>query len=192
MTMLQLLSSKILFIILFALSFNVIAEDKLCTKEFDVLIRTKKSFKFEQKELKNFYCGNRFEGKDFKIVLATEERAIDFNDEPELIKRAANVYYHLTLAKEYWENSLKSKYVQDMEQLTIRLNITNAYSRTRHFKNSEQDENYNNAWSVPEGETPRFIKDKKHWGKEIWFSPRKTIESRKEIKLLVDTFLYKN
>jgi len=178
----QLLSSKIILVILAILSLDIYSAEKLCSKEFDVLIRSKKSFNFEKKELQNFNCKDRFEGKDFKIVEGTSEEAISFNADPELLKRASNVYYHLTQAKNYWVESLQSNYVKNMDQLTIRINITNSYSRTRHFKNTDQEENYNNAWSVPDGETPRFIKDKSSWGKEIWFSPRKTVESRKEVE----------
>jgi hypothetical protein len=113
--------------------------------------------------------------------LGIEDEAISFDDDPKLVKRAANAYYHLCLAKDYWVNSIKSDYVKTMDQLTIRLEITNSYSRTRHFKNIEQEVNHNNAWSTPEGETPRFIKDRKYWGKEIWFSPIKIIKSKEEV-----------
>ena len=165
---------------------------ELCTHKFEVLERTKKSFKFVEKELRNLNCEKKFEGKYFKIVVGTSEEAIPFNADADLIKKAANVYHHLTLARDYWSKSIKSEYVNSMDQLTIRLEITNAYSRTRHFKNEEQVENYNNAWSTPEGETPRFVKDKKYWGKEIWFSPKKIIKSREEITSKGNNPVYQN
>lgn len=164
------------------LSFGAMAQTEFCPKEFDVLIMEKKDFDFKARELPNLYCTKKFEGKHFKIVEGTSDDAITFNADPEVIRRAANVYYHLNIARGFWANSINSAYVQNMDQMTVRINITNSYSRTRQFKNAAQEENYNNAWSTPEGQTPRFIKDKKVWGKEIWFSPKKIVESRKEVK----------
>lgn len=46
----------------------------------------------------------------------------------------------------------------------------------------EQTKNYNNAWTIPAGESPPFIAEKLKWGKEIWFSPVKKIENREEVK----------
>jgi hypothetical protein len=154
---------------------------QLCSEDFSVLQRTEDSFELITKELKNFKCTNRFESNDFKIVLGVEEEAISFDDDPELVKRAANTYYHLNLAKDFWVNTIKSDYVKTMNQLTVRLEITNLYSRTSHFKNKKQEEVYNNAKSTPAGETPKFLKDKRFWEKEIWFRPKKIIKSKEEV-----------
>ena len=132
--------------------------------------------------MKNLYCGDTFEGEHFKIVHALNEEAISFLDDPELVRKAANVYYHLNRARDFWVEDIKSDYVESMEQITIRLDISNEYSKTRQFKNIKQAENFNNAWTTPAGETPRFIKDKKTWGQEIWFNPVKKIKSRKGYK----------
>lgn len=152
-----------------------------CSNSFDVLVRTNKSYTFKPEVFDDLRCNKTFETKDFKIVHATDDQAVAFDSDPELVKRAANVLYHLKRAKNYWINDIKSDYVKNLDQITIRLQMKNSYSRTRHFKNVEQDENFNNAWTTPEGETPSFIKDGKKWGKEIWFSPMKVIESRKEV-----------
>lgn len=165
------------------LSTTAFAQDKkYCPREFDVIEREgKHDYRFVSKELDKLFCSNTFEGEHFKIVNGTEDEGISFDHEnKELIKKAANVYYHLMVARNFWINNIKSDYVSEMQQVTVRLDITNAYSNTRHFKNAEQEKNYNNAWSVPEGETPRVAGDQKKWFKEIWFSPMKKIESRKE------------
>lgn len=161
-----------------------LAEGRYCPKTFDVLERVgKNEYKFVPKELDKLLCTNSFEGEHFKIVYATEDEPISFDHEnKELIKKAANVYHHLTIARNFWINEIKSDYVRTMQQVTVRLDIINAFSSTRHFKNAEQEKNYNNAWSVPEGQTPRFAGQQKKWFKEIWFSPMKKIESRKEVK----------
>jgi hypothetical protein len=162
-----------------------------CKKEFKVLVKGKKEYQLKARELDNLLCNNSFDGKYFKIVESTSEDAIKFDNKDELlIRKAANAYYHLSKAREYWVETLKSEYVKDMEQLTIRVDIINSYSSKRHFKNSELKENHNNAWSTPEGETPRFVKDKKKWGKEIWFSPMKRFNARKGLKSVGNNPVY--
>ncbi|MBD66485.1 MAG: hypothetical protein CME62_14835 [Halobacteriovoraceae bacterium] len=153
-----------------------------CNKDLDVLIRNGKDYSFEKRNLQFTDCKNGFENQDFKIVAGTDDEAISFEADPELIKKAANVLYHLTLAKNFWIDNIKSEYVKSLSQITIRLEMTNSYSRTRHFKNAELEENYNNAWTTPAGQTPKFIKDGKAWGQEIWFSPMKVINAREEVK----------
>ena len=151
-----------------------------CPKNFDVLERDKRDgYEFVSKELENLFCTNKFEGEYFKIVYAREDEAISFDHkDKDLIKKAANVYHHLTIARTFWMKNVKSEFVGKLPQLVIRLDITNAFSSARHFKNEEQEKNYNNAWSIPEGQTPRFAKEQKKWSKEIWFSPMKKIEAR--------------
>lgn len=163
---------------------SAFAQEQFCKKTFNVLERSKgDNYTMVPKELEMLYCNDTFEGKFFKIVEATSDEAIPFNHkDPEVLKKAANVYHHLTVARNFWISEIKSDFVGKLPQITIRINITNAFSNTRHFKNAEQEKNYNNAWSIPDGETPAFAKDKLKWGKEIWFSPMKKIEQRKEVK----------
>lgn len=179
MTTQELSLNKLVLTFLMLVSFSAIAsEKKYCPKKFDVLVRDNgDGYFFEAKELEKLYCNDKFEGEDFKIVYATEEEAISFdNENAELLKKAANVYYHLTLAKKFWQSEIKSEYVQKLPQITVRLDITNAFSNVRHFKNKELEKNYNNAWSVPEGKMAKATNgEQKTWFKEIWFSPSKKL-----------------
>lgn len=180
-TLPRLLNSSLLAAVLFTGS--AMAEE-FCPKSFDVLERVgKNDYQFVQKELEKLYCTNKFEGEHFKIVYGTEDEAISFDHEDKLLlRKAANVYHHLTVARSFWIDQIKSDYVNGLKQITVRLDITNAFSNVRHFKNAEQEKNYNNALSVPEGQTPRVAGQQKKWFKEIWFSPMKKIEARKEVK----------
>jgi hypothetical protein len=173
------------FFFLIIISFSQFAKaSEYCPKTFDVLEREKRdNYSFVPRNLEKLFCKNTFEGEHFKIVHATSNEAISFDHEDKaLVQKAANVYWHLSVARNFWLNEIKSDYVGTLPQISIRLDITNAFSSTRQFKNEEQEKNYNNAWSVPAGQTPVFVKDAKKWGKEIWFSPMKKIESRKEMK----------
>ncbi len=180
----QLSLNKYIGVVALCLSFQAFAQEQYCPKSFKVLERTKKdNYQLITKELEKLHCTNRFEGDHFKIVSGTEDEAISFDHEDKkLLLKAANVYYHLSIARNFWMNEIKSDYVSGLQQITIRLDITNAFSSMRHFKNAEQEKNYNNAWSIPEGETPKVGGVKKSWYKEIWFSPMKKIESRKNLK----------
>jgi hypothetical protein len=166
------------------LSAGVMAQSQYCPKTFEVLERTTKdNYVFQKVELEKLFCTGKFEGEHFKIVYATEDEAISFDNENQaIVKKAANVYHHLTVARNFWINEVKSEYVSTLPQIVIRIDITNAYSSTRQFKNAEQEKNYNNAWTTPEGQTPRVAKEQRKWGKEIWFSPSKKIDARKEVK----------
>lgn len=182
MTTLQRLLNKVILAGLF-LSMTHSAFASECKESFDVLLRHKKhGYVFEKKELADLYCNKTFEGKYFKIVESTSNQAISFTDKPELIKKAANVYYHLTIARNFWINEMKSEYVKSLKQITIRLEIKNSFSNVRHFRNEDQVENSNNAWTVPEGHTPNMVQPREEWYKEIWFSPMKKLEARKMVK----------
>jgi hypothetical protein len=173
--------NKLLLALVLMTSFNVKASEgqKFCEKGFDVLIRDEKGdgYSFQNKKLEKLFCNGKFEGENFKIVYATEDEAISFdNENAELVKKAANVYYHLTVARNFWINSIKSDFVAELPQTVIRLDITNAFSNVRHFKNKELEKNFNNAWSIPEGKMARASNgEAKSWGKEIWFSPSKKL-----------------
>lgn len=177
-TLIRLLNSAALGLVFY--SSMVLAETPLCPGDFKVLIREKgEGYNFVSKRLENLYCHNTFEGKNFKIVKGTSNEAISYNDlDEKLIRKAANVYYHLEIARNFWINNIKSDFVPKLSQIIVRLDITNSFSDVRHFKNEEQEKNYNNAWSIPEGQEPSFLSNPKKWEKEIWFSPMKQLKAR--------------
>lgn len=196
-TLQRLLNKVILVGLTFSIANAALAQvqpqPQVCKESFDVLLRHKKhGYVFEKKELSDLYCNKNFEGKYFKIVSGTSSQAISFEDKPELIKKAANVYYHLTIARDYWINVMKADYVKGLKQITVRLDITNSFSNVRHFRNEEQNDNYNNAWTVPEGHTPNSVKPREDWYKEIWFSPMKKLEARKMVKSQGDNPVYQS
>jgi len=95
--------NKLVLALLVCCSFKAVADDKLCPTNFDVLIRDKgEGYTMQSKTIERLYCTNKFEGPDFKVVYSTEEEAIAFNHEnKDLVKKAANVFYNLSIAKHF-------------------------------------------------------------------------------------------
>ncbi|EPZ49331.1 hypothetical protein M902_0844 [Bacteriovorax sp. BAL6_X] len=121
------------------------------------------------------------ENRNFKIVYGKSNEAINLGtleDEVEKL-RAASVFYHLTKAKSYFLNVVKSTYVKELPQLVVRLNITNQFNSIGHFAHDNLSPEYNNALSIPPGKgRARF--GIKPWNYEIWFRPAKEIDLPKE------------
>lgn len=164
------------FISFFTLLNFSFANEK-CKNEFEVLKREKGSrYKFEKVMLENLNCNGTFEGKYFKIVESTSDLAISINADDELMRKAATTYHYLTSARNFWIEKVNSDYVKNLPQLTIRINMSRRFSKVRHF--TKIDSEINNAWTIPAGETPKFVpkSKKRKWGNEIWFSPKKTID----------------
>lgn len=123
----------------------------------------------------------RLEDSSFKIVRAKSDNAVVLSEIKDDIERmrAASVYYHLTKAKSYFNDVVQSNYVKDLEQVTVRLNITNQFSSLGHFAHDNLSPEYNNALSIPPGKGySRF--GVKPWKHEIWFRPAKKIDLPKE------------
>lgn len=152
-------------------------------EEFKVIDRRDNSTKtyYKKVALSDLISDTHFEGKYFKIVHKKSNEPIAFNDpDSELVLRAANTYYHLTKAKDFWLNNLKVYTPESFPQLTIRLEITNTFSELGHFSHDNHNPQYNNALSIPAGETPDWVPVEKYdkWGKEIWFRPKKVLATK--------------
>lgn len=153
---------------------------------FKVLVRAEKSLKTYVKSVKlpDLESEKSFEGKYFKIVKGKSNDAISFKDEDsQLVLKAATVYYHLSSARDFWINQLKKSTPEKLSKMTIRLELSNVFDEQGHYANDNRDPQFNNALSVPAGETPAWVPvDKKDkWGHEIWFRPKKVI-STEDIK----------
>lgn len=147
-------------------------------RSFEALVRNDRERPvFTQVVLKDLISNDSFEGEHFKIVKGKSDEAISFDADRSLVLRAATVYYHLTLAREYFLTKVQSEYVATLPQLTIRLEHTNQFSELGHFANDNLDPQFNNALTVPAGQG-LASKGVKPWGTEIWFRPSKKIHLR--------------
>ncbi|WPU63936.1 hypothetical protein [Peredibacter starrii] len=147
-------------------------------RKFEALIRTEKNKPVvTEVVLKDLTSAEAFEGAHFKIVRGKSDEAIKFTDDKALTFRAATTYYHLTKAREYFVNHMKSKHAAAIPQMTIRIDHTNQFSELGHFAHDNMEPQYNNALTVPAGKglESRGVKP---WGTEIWFRPSKKIHVR--------------
>lgn len=157
--------------------------------QFEVVLRNNK-FKpiIEKVSLDDLVSENSFDGKYFKIVKGKSDDAILFNAtdvssekevkaHQELLLKAATVYYHLSIARNYFVEKMKSSYVRNLPQLIIRIDHFNSYSSQGHFTNDAYFPQFNNALSIPAGRSPEWIpvEKRKEWNNEIWFRPSKKI-----------------
>lgn len=128
----------------------------------------------EEVSLPDLTSDHSYEGNFFKIVHGKNDEAVRFDDSEDLQLKAATTYYHLSKARKFFAEFIKSSYVQNLPQITIRLDLTNVFNELGHFANDNLDPQFNNALSVPGGigYEPRNIKP---WGPEIWFRPSKEI-----------------
>lgn len=147
---------------------------------FNVLLRQENSNRtyITKKKMDHLEDQQSFDGKYFKVVKGKSNEAISFDEkDPEVLKKAATVYYHLNEARNFWVNYMGSEVAANLPKIVVRLDIKNQFDELGHFANDNRTPQFNNALSVPEGETPEWVPADKQdkWGKEIWFRPKKTI-----------------
>jgi len=161
--------------LLIILAFIIVATSFAQAKSFKAVVRTENNrAKEELVELEDLISETSFDGKYFKIVQGKSDEAIKFGAEEEIIFRAATTYYHLTLARNYFINKVKSDYVSQFEKMTIRIEHKNQFSELGHFAHDNLEPQFNNALTVPAGKglSSRGVKP---WGSEIWFRPKKRV-----------------
>lgn len=147
-------------------------------RTFEALIRNdNKRPEVGEVVLTDLISNDSFDGEYFKIVQGKSDEAIRFDAEESLTFRAATAYHHLTIARNYFINKIKSEYVMNMPKMTIRIDHKNQFSELGHFAHDNLDPQYNNALTIPAGKG-LASKGVKPWGIEIWFRPSKKIHLR--------------
>jgi hypothetical protein len=131
--------------------------------------------------LTDLISNDSFDGEHFKIVNGKGDDAIKFDADEALTFRAATAYYHLTKARTYFIEKIKSDYVAKLPKMVIRIEHSNQFSELGHFTHDKYDPQFNNALTIPAGEG-LASKGVKPWGNEIWFRPAKRVNI-KELKV---------
>jgi hypothetical protein len=159
------------------LSFAQVSE-----RSFEAMTRTESNKPVvEEVVLTDLVSNDSFDGEHFKIVKGKEEEAIKFDGDEALTFRAATTYYHLTKARSYFIEKIKSDYVAKLPKMVIRIEHSNQFSELGHFTHDKYDPQFNNALTIPAGEG-LASKGVKPWGIEIWFRPSKRVNI-KELKV---------
>lgn len=142
--------------------------------EFAVVRTDNNKAQIQEVKLVDLNSETVFDGKYFKVVKGKSDEAITINDSDELRLKAATTYYHLTRAREYFVNKIKSDYVAKQAKMVIRIEHTNQFSELGHFANDNFEPQYNNALTIPAGKG-LASKGVKPWDIEIWFRPQKKL-----------------
>lgn len=162
-------------LLLITLLVPTLAFSQILERKFEALVRNdNKKPIVEEVVLEDLISDESFDGEHFKIVKGKSDEAIRFDAEEALTFRAATAYYHLTIARNYFINKVKSEYVAKMPKLVIRIEHTNQFSELGHFAHDNLNPQYNNALTIPAGEGLQS-RGVKPWGMEIWFRPSKKI-----------------
>lgn len=144
-------------------------------REMEALVRSENNYPFvDMVVLTDLISPDSFDGEYFKIVLGKDDEAIRFDSERAISFKAATAYYHLTKARNYFVNVVRSEYVRNLEKLTIRIDHKNQFSELGHFAHDNMEPQFNNALTIPAGKG-LVSKGVKPWGNEIWFRPSKRI-----------------
>jgi hypothetical protein len=159
----------ILFSLFVLFSFQALAEYEL---DMAVQVRSGKKLKVQERTLKNLISETELDGKYFKIVKGMSSDAVKLSDDPQVVFRAATVYFHLSKARDYFKQIDTDVDFNNLdEKIVIRVDQTNEYSPDNHYKKKEQ---YNGASSI--GKSGKLAS--KEWGREIWFNKAKTIKRK--------------
>lgn len=120
-------------------------------------------------------ANDRYEGKYFKVVKGTSNEAIRFTDSEDLNLRAATVYHHLTIARNYFakQTDIEQPYLNS--QVTVRVEQDREFSQFIHFKNADANPDFavfNMSTTVPPS-NDYTDEEVQPWGPEIWFHQAK-------------------
>ena len=144
-----------------------------------VLLRGK-NFKpiYAPVEMPYLVSNTSFDGLYFKVVLGKGIDALSLSEPDETLRlKAATVYYHLNKARDYWINEIHSCNVEELPKITVRIEHTNKFSELGHYQSDKLDPQFNNALSIPAGESMEGASEHDVWGPEIWFRPVKKIRT---------------
>lgn len=128
--------------------------------------------------LEDYITGEKSENEHFKVVIGNSSEAVRLDDSsiPEKIrKKAATVIFHLTKAKKNLIERLDSKYITNLPQAIIRIEMDKVFNPFTKYVKNEDAKIYNNSVTIPSSGMKK-MNDVEQWQPEIWFRPKKEID----------------
>lgn len=162
------MNNKYLFICLFFCINQIFSYEV----KIEIVVKDKKNKKKEEFRVLKLNSKKCFENIFFKVVLKDGKDALCLNHpSKDIIKKAATTFYHLNVAKKYFNEKLQYELEK---KVVIRIEMSDTYSKEKHIVKSNQ--NFNGALTIPGGK----VKSKSYeWGTEMWLFPSRK-ENRKK------------
>jgi hypothetical protein len=177
-------SKLILFTGLLLLGFSSFAQ--AFERTMPVSVRDGKKLAIEDRTLTDLTSDNSFDGTYFRVVKAESEDTICFDDLDEKLKlRAATVYYHMTIAREYYLTLNLADPSTLNRKVTIRVDQDKKFSEALHFK-SDGTFQYNGALTVPASEKNKLAKGYAPWETETWFFKAQVVKRESPLEYAAD------
>jgi hypothetical protein len=172
------------------------------------VIQRKKNggYRVSKASIPNLVGDGRFETEHFRVLWKKEEETLSLQKiqeiiqaqnqgsepnprtptrtEEDLIFLASNTLYHAEKARSFFIERLGSKDVAKMEKVNIRLDISNLFNEEAQFAHDNRSPQFNNALSIPAGQTTLPGLPQKQWGRELWFRPIQKIPAAEILRKL--------
>lgn len=158
-----------LLIFIYLLSSSILAFETSCK----ALVRGKnRKLVSKTVKIKDLTSKTHFQGKFIKVLKRDSNEAISFNS-PEAF-RACTVYYHSTIAKDYFKNNFKLKKFRRPRAINMRIEMDLGFEESVHMMHENNGLFYNNAVTIPPSGHSRIVD--KPWHYEIWYAPKKPVK----------------
>lgn len=133
-------------------------------------LRVNGELKLNKVELEDLVSETHFKGKYFTIKKADSREPVSLSDEPELVKRATTVYYHLSKARHYFKDMNKIDGFDSEKHIVIRIEQDRTYDEHFHFSEKHKDEGHGVLpGAITITEDRHLIDENETWDNEIWF-----------------------
>ena len=165
---------QLIAIFLLFVAASVSAKAQSTLEKFQVVDRNRKGkVIFSEVEFPQLLNQRFAESADFKIVSQKDSQPVEWSKLSEEDRlRAATLMHHLSIAKTFFLEVMKSEEVRKLEQVVIRMNFINDWNRLGYWSHENANPQFNTSHTIPAG---KAIKTGVTWNREIWFRPAKPI-----------------
>ncbi len=158
-----------LLIFIYLLSSSLFALESEC----NALVRGhKKKLVIKKVQIKDLVSTTHFHGEYLKIIKKNSEGPVAFDSTDAL--RACTVYYHSTIAKDFFISNFALKRFERARTINLRIEMDLGFEESVHMMHENNGLFYNNAVTIPPSGQSRIVD--RPWFYEIWFAPKKPVK----------------